>query len=236
METTTPPSFIPKDTVQAGSVRKAAKNGLLDLAALASVVLFVVSGVLGVGVLLYDQYLHASAASKIEQLGRASAAFEPALIQELTRLDDRMLVANEVLGKHIAPSAFFRMLEQTTISNISFISLDFDGSDPQHMTIQMDGIADSVNSIALQADLFSKVGMVTSPIFSNINRQTDGVHFSLSALLNPSAINYLAIVRGATQSLPQELTNPTSEVQSSLSPFNGVPEENTASEGSQPTE
>lgn len=225
METTTPPSFIPKDTVQTGSVRNAAKSGLLDLAALVSVVLFVVSGVLGVGMLLYDQYLNASNASKLDQLSRASAAFEPALIQELTRLDDRMLAANEVLGRHIAPSAFFSMLEQTTIRSVSFETLDFDGVDPQHMTIQMDGIADSVNAIALQADLFSKVGMITNPIFSNINRQVDGVHFSLSALLNPAALNYVGLVRGASQSLPQELLNPTPQNQSSVSPFNGVSEE-----------
>ncbi len=54
----------------------------------------------------------------------------------------------------------------------------------------MEGVAQSVNSIALQAEIFSKNGVIASPIFSDIQRQPEGVHFSLSALINPAAINY----------------------------------------------
>ena len=204
-------SFIPRDAAQT-NVRRAKGGGLLELFALLSIVIFVASGALGVGMFLYDQFLQANSTSKIDQLNRAVAAFEPALIHELARLDDRMRAASDVLGHHIAPSAFFHMLEQATITTISFRSLNFEAIDPQRMSIRMDGVADSVNAIALQADIFSKVGMVTSPIFSSIDRRTDGVHFGLIAQLNPPTLNYSSIVRGLSQGgvSPADDQSPTS--------------------------
>ena len=185
-------------------VRRSGK-GLADLFALVSLVLFVASIALGVGVFLYREYLTANASSKIDQLERAKAAFEPSLIAELTRLDDRMRSASEILQKHIAPSAIFTMLEQTTIGSVGFTSLEFEVNDEESMAVRMDGVAGSVNGIALQADLFSKGGMLSSPIFSNINRELDGVHFSLSADIEPLAINFSQLVlTPAPDALPQQ--------------------------------
>ena len=133
-----------------------------------------------------------------------------------------MHAADRILEAHIAPTAFFLALEQATLQTVSFRSLDFQAPDAQHMTIKMAGIAQSVNSIALQADLFSKNGVIARPIFSNIARQLDGVHFNLSAVVNPTSIRYAALVasQGAgtqNQTLPQESTQ-----SSDLSPF-GTP-------------
>ncbi len=184
-------SFIPHDAEQAAGARRGLSVGFGDLLVILSIVLLVASLVLGVGVFLYERFLETSITSKTDQLERAKAAFEPALIVQLTRLDDRMRDADLILANHIAPSVFLHMLEQATLTTVSFGSLDFEASDPQNMTITMNGIAESVNSIALQADLFSKNGVITSPIFSNIDREQGGVHFSLSALVNPTAIRYL---------------------------------------------
>ncbi len=195
-----------------GEVKRASGNALGDLFFLAAIVLCVASLALATGLFLYVQYLQSASTSKVDQLQRAKAAFEPSLIQELTRLDDRMRAAGDVLGAHLAPSAFFRMLEGTTITTVAFQSLDFQAQDSQHMTVKMDGLADSVNSIALQADLFSKGGMLTSPIFSNINREQDGVHFSLSGIVNPVSINYVqemaASAAGSQPAAVQGAVNP----------------------------
>ena len=218
METNQPPSsFIPHEVAEI-SVRRAGKGGLIELFTLISIVLFVASGALGVGMFLYFQFLQANDASKIDQLERATAAFEPALIHELARLDDRMRSSSDILGQHIAPSALFRMLEQATIGSVSFRSLNFEAIDPQRMSIRMDGIADSVNAIALQADVFSKVGMVTSPIFSSIDRRADGVHFSLSAQLNPSTLNFSALARDFSGAA----SIPSAESETQMSPFGPV--------------
>lgn len=211
MESGIQSSFIPRDAaVQspvAGGPRKS--GGLSDLIFLASIVLLVASAALGGAVFLYGQYLETSANSKVAQLQRAQEAFEPALIQELTRLDDRMRAAEQVLGAHIAPTAFFAALEDSTLSTISFQSLEMQASDPQKITVKMTGVAASVNSIALQADLFSKNGIITNPIFSSINRQSDGVHFNLSALVNPAAIRYTQNLNTArTKTVPEQPASP----------------------------
>lgn len=221
-------TFIPHEIPTAIGQNRAHRRGGAELFSLVSLVLFVASGALAAGVFLYGEYLESSAASKTDQLERAKAAFEPSLIRELTRLDDRMRAAGEILGKHIAPTAFFKMLEQTTIQTIAFSTLGFEASDSQHMKISMKGLAASVNAIALQADLFAKGGMVVSPIFSDIDRRADGVHFSLTAQINPSAINFAQIVVTAATPIqqPQQQQQPTS-------PFGGVAEPDTVATSTQ---
>lgn len=193
-QTTAPPSFIPHEATTSAPVARRESRGLSDLFALIALVLCVASIALGVGVFLYREYLATSSNSKIDQLERAKAAFEPSLIAELTRLDDRMRSAGEILQKHIAPSTILAMLEETTIASVGFSSLDFEVTDSETIGVRMDGVAGSVNGIALQADLFSKGGMLASPIFSNINRELDGVHFSLSASVNPLSINFAQLL------------------------------------------
>ncbi|MCE9541621.1 hypothetical protein K8R03_03645 [Candidatus Kaiserbacteria bacterium] len=214
-------SFIPKDAGKAApSPRLQRGGGLNDLLVLISVVLFVASAALAGAVLLYKQYLESSSTSKVAQLQRARQAFEPALIQELTRLDDRMRSADVVLSAHIAPTAFFDLLSQATLTTVSFQTLDLEAGDPKNITIKMQGIAQSVNSIALEADLMAKNGVITSPIFSDISRQPDGVHFNLSALINPAAINYVALVSGRNGSsgLPQQTQQVPAEAQPEQTP------------------
>lgn len=219
METTTSPSFIPHDAKTAP--RGTQGSGLSELLVLIAIVLVVASVALAVGVFLYQQYLQSSSTSKLAQLQTAEAAFEPSLIQQLTRLDDRMTSADQILQSHIAPSALFSMLEQTTITTISYQSLTFDATNPEQISIKMSGVADSVNSIALQSDLFSKSGMITSPIFSNIGREQDGVHFDFSALINPTSLNYLQLLNsGSVNQAPQ--TSPSTQVQTQTQTSQGA--------------
>ena len=167
MESGIQSSFIPHD---AGEPEKAPRisrgGGLSDLVMLLAIVMFVASLALAGAVFLYEQYLSSSAASKYEQLKRARDAFEPATVQEITRLDDRMQVAEQILGQHMAPTAFFHALGQATLQTIAFQGLDLSAIDPQRITIKLPGIAESVNSIALQADIFSNNRVITNPIFS----------------------------------------------------------------------
>lgn len=200
--------------------RRSSKGGF-DLFIILAIVLFVASAALAAGVFLYLQFLETSAQSKLEQLNRAKAAFEPTLIAELTRLDDRMRAADEVLGNHIAPSALFLLLEKLTLQTVSFTTLDFSSQNSTDMTLAMQGVAKSVNSIALEADLLSKSGVITNPIFSNINRQLGGVRFDFTAKLNAESLRYRNVLQGslAEPGAPVETELPVSN-----SPFD-VPAE-----------
>jgi hypothetical protein len=220
-DTSTPGTFIPHDTA-APAVARARKGGLNDLLLLCGIVLLVASGALAVGVFLYQQFLQTQSVSKVSQLQRAEAAFEPSLIAQITRLDDRMHAADNILGSHLAPTAFFQALNQSTLQTVSFQSLDLEAPDPTHITLKMQGVAQSVNSIALQADVFSKSNIITSPIFSNIARQSDGVHFDLTAIVNPSALNFSALVSAAGTAAQSSATPSSSGAAQSGSPFGGL--------------
>lgn len=222
MESGIQSSFIPQDAARPTQApRQQHSSGLNDLGFLVGLVVFVASASLAGAVFLYQQYTISSANSKSVQLQRAKEAFEPALIHELTRLDDRMRSADTILSSHVAPLALFDALQQSTLTTVSFNSMSFELVDSQNIHIKMAGVAQGVNSIALQADLFSKSGVITNPIFSDIDRQADGVHFNLSALVNPAAVNYSRLVQtaGAANVIPQ--------VQQPLSPF-GTPSQQSA--------
>src|SRR3989344_4241734 len=209
MDIGTQPSLIPHDAATAAPMPgKRSAGGLAEVGLLISIELLVASGALGGALFLYGQYAQTSAGSKVEQLQRAKQAFEPSLIEELTRLDDRMRAAAAILSAHMAPIAFFNALQQSTLQTVSFQTLDFEANDPQHMVVKMNGVAEAVNSIALQADLFSKNGVITNPIFSDISRQQDGVHFALSANVNPTAINYVQLINAASAALGGQLQQP----------------------------
>lgn len=217
MESNIHSSFIPQDTVGPSAPRPRGGSAF-DFLTLIAVVIFVASATLAVGVFLYVQFLERSGASKVSQLERAKQAFEPALIQELTRLDDRMRAADQVLTGHIAPSTLFRLLEQLTLKTVSFSALDFQAPSENEIEISMRGIAQSVNAIALQADLLSRSGVMSNPIFSNINRQIGGVRFDFSADLHADALRYRST---AVAPAPIPIETPTEEA-SGDAPF-GTP-------------
>lgn len=216
MESNIHSNFIPHDAPTASRPRRGA---MFDVFGLLAIVLFVASATLATGVFLYVQYLQTSAQSKVSQLQRAKDAFEPTLIQELTRLDDRMRAADEVLGGHLAPSALFSMLEQLTLQSVAYNSLSFKASTDE-ITLGMQGTALTMNAIALQADLLAKSGAMSSPIFSNINRQVGGVRFDFESKLQPTAIRYRDIINGLSQ---QPEVQATPEPQQPASPFGEAP-------------
>lgn len=215
-DASTPGAFIPHDTVVSQPRPQAQSGGLNDLVFLLAIVLLVASGALAVGVFLYGQYLQNESTSQLAQLQRAEAAFDPSLIQQITRLDDRMRAASAILSGHLAPTAFFQALDQSTLQTVSFQTLDLEAPDPQHITVKMQGVAQSVNSIALQANLFSQGGVIVSPIFSNIAREADGVHFDLTADVNPASLEYSALIQNAVTNAsaqPQTQTQTTTQTQ-----------------------
>ncbi len=227
METGIQSSFIPRD---AGEVKltppRISGAGFSDLVLLLSIVFFVASSALAGGVFLYKQYLQTATQSKIQELQRDKATFDPALIQEFTRLDDRMHAGSTILSNHISPTSFFDALSQATLTTVSFKSLNFEGSDSAHLAAKLSGVAQSVNSIALQAQVFSKNGTIVNPIFSNIGRQPDGIHFDLSILINPKSINYEQNLNAALQQQQQSQSNQQQQQQTPASPFGGTAPQN----------
>lgn len=224
MESGIQSSFIPQEAevVVSNNDRYASNtDGLSDLFTLFAVVLFVASLALAGGVFLYEQFLSAQTTQKIEDLARAKAAFDPALVQRLIRLDDRMRIAEQILETHPAPSVLFDALNMSTLTTVSFGSFAYDATDPKNITVTMNGIAKSVNSVALQDDVFSKNDVVTNPIFTGIARQVDGVHFSVKTNVNFNAIRYDKIITPSPAAQPAGAALPGGALPvTPTSPFN----------------
>jgi hypothetical protein len=219
METGIQSSFIPHDAgeVKLTPPRIGGSGGFSEFMLLISIVLVVASGALAAGVFVYKQYLTTSTNSKKEQLQRAKDAFDPSLIQQLTRLDDRMHAGSAILSQHIAPTVFLSALSQATLTSVSFKQMSLSNNDQQNINVKLSGIAQSVNSIALQAQVFGKNGVIARPIFSNIGRKPEGVQFDLSFSVNPKALNYQQMLLAANPTPPPPPPSPES-----VSPFGGT--------------
>src|SRR5688572_23955191 len=103
MEPAGQPSFIPHD---AGTplARRESEGGLWDLLLMVGIVALAVSCALAAGVFLYQQYLKASINSSLAKIQEAKRQFDPNLVEQLTRLDNRMHSADVLLATHLAPS------------------------------------------------------------------------------------------------------------------------------------
>ncbi len=210
METGIKSSFIPTTPLAPAPLQRRTGGGAGFLLIL-GLVIFVASVTLAVGVFLYAQYLDNAVNSKLDQLERAKDAFEPSLINELTRLDDRMREGDKVLASHLAPTALFLLLEKLTLQTVSFSSFSFDASDAANINVSMNGLAASVNSVALQADLLSQTGFITNPLFSNINREAAGIKFDFTATIDTASLQYRTLLAPPPQAqVPAEVPPPSS--------------------------
>lgn len=196
MESKIKSSFIPQDAGKQARPKPSIGDGS-DLLMLGAIILLMASLTLAGGVFLYSKYLGNSIAVKQSSIDRARAAIEPALIEELSRLDIRMRSSDALLGRHVSMSTVFSLLEQITLQSIELTELGIISSGSEAVKIVLKGAAKSVNSIALQSDLYGKSGIITSPIFSDINRKSNGLtQFRVDALLNLNAIRYRNLIAG----------------------------------------
>ncbi|OGG55082.1 hypothetical protein A3D62_00740 [Candidatus Kaiserbacteria bacterium RIFCSPHIGHO2_02_FULL_49_11] len=204
-------SFIPKKTLSATVAQGSTRKGGLNLIVLIALIIALGAVVLSVGAFLYKQLLISSIDRKEATLDRARAAFEPALIQELVRLDDRLTAAEDVLEEHVTPSSLFSLLGSLTLQSVQFTDFSFSQVGDGKLSIAMKGIARDFRAIALQADLFGKNRAIQDPIFSNLNLDSNGrAVFNFSAFVDPAFVSYVNRVdSGAAEPVRQVETNPT---------------------------
>lgn len=185
-------SFIPKKTLATASNLQKKSGGSLGIVTLIALIIALGAVALSVGAFLFEQILEVNITRKSDTLERARSAFEPALIQELVRIDSRIESAWTILDKHITPSALFESLEELTLKSVQFQDFNMTRISDGKISITMKGIADDFRGVALQADIFGKSKLIKDPIFSNLNLNQNGnAVFTLSAFVDPSLINFV---------------------------------------------
>ncbi len=183
-------SFIPKKPITAAAPVRRGGVGVFFLIGL---IVFLASLIAAGASFGYLRFLTQSIASKSASLERARGAFEPAVVEELIRLDNRMRFGSQVLGAHIAPSAIFALLERGTLASVRFKSFDYALESEGKAVISLGGEARSFSDIALQSDTFGENRALRDLFFSNINIDQGGiVVFTMRAIVDPSLLAYTA--------------------------------------------
>lgn len=156
-----------------------------------SLVFLVGAGLLWGGLFLYKNFLGTQIGEKSQILEQARSDFAPALIQEIERLDDRIIATEQLLDKHLASSILFEILENTTLRTVSFDSLGLSILPEGVAALTLQGEANSFSSVALQADTFEDESAFINPVFSSFELDESGnVSFSFEAEVDPKALRY----------------------------------------------
>src|SRR3989344_2263549 len=186
-------SFIPKSPVSFETAPKH-RRGSPSLLLTLSVIFFVGACVLWGGLFFYKGFLEQQLAEKSKALENARASFTPAFIQEIERLDTRLVTVSTLLKEHLAPSSLFQLLSRITLRTVQFNSLEYVVLADGRITLSLHGSAYNFSSLALQSEAFAAEPAFVDPIILNPNLDKDGnVIFELTTNLEPSALSYRTI-------------------------------------------
>ena len=190
MEERVTTSFIPKASLQTPEVRRPHSNPVA-LANLVCGILLVLSIVGAGAVYFFEGYTQGQITAKQHSLAVSREAFEPATIQELSRLNVRINAGEDLLKQHISVSKLFDELEKLTLSSVRYGDFDYSIAAPGHVVLSMTGEAASFNAVALQSEAFAKSAIITDPIFSNVNVGKAGaISFDFTGVIDASRMAY----------------------------------------------
>ena len=183
MDPQVPGSFIPKQPL----VEMRHSGAGMGLATLIAVILFVISVVGAAGVFAYENILNAQIAGKDNSLKLAEGAFEPNVIDDLSRLDSRINNVESLLQRHTAPSGIFDYLSTIALNQVQFTSFSYKLGSDGSASLSLEGVGDSFSTVALQSDQFGASRLLKDVVFSNVAIGASGdVTFSVTANLDPS--------------------------------------------------
>ena len=186
-------SFIPKGPLGSsgagpGLSQKTKHNR--SLLSFLGLVIFMISVVLAAGMFGYKFYLKYHIKNMGTALEEARVSLQPEVIEELTRLDNRIISTKELVSKHKMLSPLFEFLETSTPKTVRFNDFRYQVSGSE-IELFMKGEARGYTALAFQANIFNKSEYFREPVFSDLNLNDRGdVIFSFTAKLDPSLVSY----------------------------------------------
>lgn len=203
MEPQVQASFIPKKPLATAVMPSPSRYG--GLVWIISLGIFAFSLLSAGGVFAYTMYLDNALQAGDESLTRAQAAYDPAIIQDLVRLDARMNRSGTLLQKHMAPSSLFVFLENYTLSSVRFTGFDLSINQNGSASLSLMGEALDFASVALQSDAFNNAKALNDVLFSdvNIDPSTGHVVFKVSSIINPALLLYSNTLTAQTSGAQQ---------------------------------
>ena len=198
METKFQTSFIPKAPVTESLSRRSSGGGFLFLIAF---ILFIASAAGAGGVYFYSQILDKKIEDGNKELTANKNLFTPNEVQDLSRLNDRINAATTILQNHIALTDLFDVVGQVTLQNVQFTNFSYANSGGDKVSLNMNGKANSYETVALQARALTDPSMkfknaFKSPILGDISTDKQGNRsFSLSSGIDSKVVSYYRLVK-----------------------------------------
>lgn len=190
MDTRLRTSFIPKKTLISKSDAGGGRVSINLFLSLGVIIFFLVLAI-AAGLYLYKTVIQKKIAEEGAALEKAKKAFEPSLIADVKRLDNRISTAKVVLDNHTIVLPVFDMLEALTLKTVRFTKFEYRNVKGSVPSLQLDGEAKSYSSVALLSDSFAEDERIKSPVFSNLNlNEAGGVKFSFQASLDPTMTSF----------------------------------------------
>lgn len=219
-------SFIPKRPISPAPISY--ENRGVSIVTIVCVIIFFGSVALSVGSYLYKGILTKQLETKKADLEKAKKSFDLETIQALKRLDLRMQSAETLLQNHIAFSAYFSILEDSTLKSVRYRSLSIQDTntggstgavtEQRPLSFKLSGVAKGYSGVALQSDLFTKIRSkgILEPVFSGLQLDDKGsVGFTAEAMLDRKALQYSATLGVQSSATQQPSTQQTGSTQTS---------------------
>jgi len=192
MDTKFQTSFIPKRPVVAGGNMAAALSQPTNIISVICKIIFVLALLGAGGVFAYEYYLNNRIQAMGNELEIARASFDNKLFDQFMRLDAKLNSAEQLLGRHVAPSLLFEALQNMTVKNIQFREFDYKLPDLNGLVfVSMRGTATSFNAIALQSEVFAQNKFIKNASFSDITLDDKGsVVFNVQIQVDHELVAY----------------------------------------------
>jgi hypothetical protein len=183
-----PASFIPK---KSSAVRRPTTSARVGLFFLISVIAFVLALASAIGVFIYGGITKRNIESKAASLERAKDAFEISLIEELSRLDNRIESSKRILGNHVVLTTLFSALGDSTLKSVKFDAFSLSSNEKEEVKMNLSGVARDYASIVLQSEVLAESKFFKNIIFSNLGLDFFGdVTFDIEATVDDSLISF----------------------------------------------
>ncbi|PCI27732.1 hypothetical protein COB55_05240 [Candidatus Wolfebacteria bacterium] len=182
-------SFIPKKPISRGAGVRNARPSSVGVFYSISVLVFAVVVILAIGMFAYEKTLERQIEARRVLLENQSDALELSFVAEATQTHDQLDALTDILKGHVRASELFTVLGATTLKSVQFTGFEFIHN--ENPTIQLEGVAQSFASLALQADAFRENEKIISVSIANINLDESGnVVFSSQLILDPIVVEY----------------------------------------------
>lgn len=184
-------SFIPKGPVMSSGMANLSNQnkGKGFFGFLASLI-FILAIVAAAGVFGYNLFLTSNIAQMGNDLTTARASLDPDTINQISRLNSRIISTQALLSKHVVLSPLFAFLETSTLKSVRWTNFNY-GMTKDGLQLIMQGQAVGYSALALQSDVFNKSKYIKSPLFTNLTLDDKGnVTFAFTAILDSSIVSY----------------------------------------------